>query len=88
MADAVTTRCAKKLHFFAAEYEDADLVETMEYDNLISQAAVTMVAAENRKESRGSHAREDYSKRDDETFALCNQHNVTCMTTGLRHFRH
>ncbi len=28
------------------------------------------------------------SKRDDETFALCNQHNVTCLTTGVRHFRH
>ena len=28
------------------------------------------------------------SKRDDETFALCNQHGVTCLTTGVRHFRH
>jgi len=28
------------------------------------------------------------SKRDDETFALCNEHGVTCMTTGVRHFRH
>lgn len=28
------------------------------------------------------------SKRDDETFALCNQRGVTCLTTGLRHFRH
>ncbi len=28
------------------------------------------------------------SKRDDETFALCDAHKVTCMTTGLRHFRH
>lgn len=28
------------------------------------------------------------SKRDDETIAICNTHGVTCMTTGVRHFRH
>ncbi len=44
---------------------NTDLIETMEYDNLISQAVVTMVSAEDRKESRGSHAREDYPDRDD-----------------------
>ncbi len=45
---------------------NTDLVEALEYDNLISQAAVTVYAAENRKESRGAHAREDFSERDDE----------------------
>jgi succinate dehydrogenase / fumarate reductase flavoprotein subunit len=44
---------------------NTDLVEALEYDNLISQAAVTVYGAENRKESRGAHAREDFSERDD-----------------------
>jgi succinate dehydrogenase / fumarate reductase flavoprotein subunit len=44
---------------------NTDLVETLEFDNLIAQAVVTMDSAQNRTESRGAHAREDFPNRDD-----------------------
>ena len=60
---------------------NSDLIEAMEYENLIVQAVVTMDSALNRQESRGAHAREDFPNRDDKTWM---KHTLAWIDEGAK----
>ena len=64
---------------------NTDLVETLEFDNLIGQAMVTMDSAANRQESRGAHAREDCPDRDDENWM---KHTIAYYEDGDTHIEY
>ena len=70
---------------------NTDLIEALEYQNLINQSFATISAALNRQESRGSHAREDYQERDDKKWMKHSMFSCTAAgkpTLGYRPVEH
>jgi succinate dehydrogenase / fumarate reductase, flavoprotein subunit len=63
---------------------NTDLIETLEFDNLIAQSAVTVAGALAREESRGAHAREDFPKRDDKSWM---KHTLSYANDGTHEIR-
>jgi len=53
-----------------SEMWNTDLVEALELENLLTQATQLMQSANDRKESRGAHSREDFKERDDENWMM------------------
>ena len=60
--------CWDRSPYYAHKLKSSALVQAFELENLLTNAAITIHSAEQRKESRGAHAREDFPDRDDKSW--------------------
>lgn len=61
---------------------NTDLIEALELENLLINGKMIVYAAENRKESRGAHARDDFTEREDGEWM---KHTLTYQQTASEH---
>ena len=84
MLDEIGERVKKTVLEDKSQAFNTARIEALELDNLFETAYATAVAAVERKESRGAHARNDFTERDDENWLCHSLYIPQTKTIGKR----